>query len=64
MEIRRVRLSLGDRFLDKKRINCRRLLESVYKYTLIVNQWDERGAAWRLCVFVSVWVIDSFIKYL
>ena len=33
MEIMRVRLSLGDRFLDKIRINYRRVFESVYKYT-------------------------------
>ena len=33
MEIMLVRLSLGDRFLDKRRISYRRLFESVYKYT-------------------------------
>ena len=36
MEIMRVHLSLGDRFLDKIRIK-NRLFESVYIYTLIVN---------------------------
>ena len=33
MEIMRVRLSLGDRFLDKISIKYRSLIESVYKYT-------------------------------
>ena len=33
MEIMRVRLSLGDRFLDKIRIKYRIIIESVYKYT-------------------------------
>ena len=33
MEFMRVRLSLGDRFLDKIRIKFGRLFESVYKYT-------------------------------
>ena len=33
MEIMRVRLSLGDRFLDKIRIKDRRIFESVYRYT-------------------------------
>ena len=33
MEIMLVRLSLGDRFLDKIRMKDRRLFESVYKYT-------------------------------
>ena len=33
MEIMRLRLSLGDRLLDKIRIKDRRLFESVYKYT-------------------------------
>ena len=37
MEIMLVRLSLGDRFLDKIRMNYRRLLESVYKNSLIVT---------------------------
>ena len=37
MEIMRVRLSPGDRFLDKIRIKYRRLFNSVYKYTLIVT---------------------------
>ena len=32
MEIMRVRLSLGDRFLYKIDINSRSLFESVYKY--------------------------------
>ena len=32
MEIMRVRLSLGDRFLDKIRMKYRRIFESVYKY--------------------------------
>ena len=33
MEIMLVRLSLGDRFLDKIRMKYRRLFDSVYKYT-------------------------------
>ena len=33
MEIMRVRLSLGDSFLDEIRIKFGRLFESVYKYT-------------------------------
>ena len=33
LEIMLVRLSLGDRFLDKIRMKYRRLFESVYKYT-------------------------------
>ena len=33
MEIMRVRLSMGDRFVDKIRIDYRRLFEFVYKYT-------------------------------
>ena len=33
MEIMRVRLSRGDRFLDKIRKKFGRLFESVYKYT-------------------------------
>ena len=33
MEIMRVRLSMGDRFLDKIRIKYRNVFESVYKYT-------------------------------
>ena len=33
MEIMRVRLSLGDGFLDKIRIKYRRLFESVYEHT-------------------------------
>ena len=33
MEIMRVRLSMGDRFLDKIRIKYRKVFESVYKYT-------------------------------
>ena len=37
MDIMRVRLSLGDRFLDEIRIKHRRLFKSVYKYTLIVT---------------------------
>ena len=37
MEIMRVRLSLGDRFLDKKRKKYRRIIESVYKNSLIVT---------------------------
>ena len=37
MEIMRVRLSLGDRFFDKKRIKQRRLFESVYKYSLLAT---------------------------
>ena len=37
MEIVSLRPSLGDRFLDKICIKYRRLLKSVYKYTLIVT---------------------------
>ena len=37
MEIMRLRLSLGDRFLDEIRIIYRRLFKSVYKYALIVT---------------------------
>ena len=33
MEIMRLRVRLGDRFLDKIRIKFGRLFESVYKYT-------------------------------
>ena len=33
MEIMRVRLSLGDRLLDKIRIKARRIFGAVYKYT-------------------------------
>ena len=33
MEIMRVRLSLGDRFLDEIRIKFGKLFVSVYKYT-------------------------------
>ena len=33
MEIMRVRLSLGDRFLDKISIKYRIIFETVYKYT-------------------------------
>ena len=35
MEIMRLRLSLGDRFVDKIRIKYRRLFEYVYIYTHI-----------------------------
>ena len=33
MEIMRVPLSLGDRFLDKIRIEDKRIFKRVYKYT-------------------------------
>ena len=33
MEIMRVRLSLGDRFLDEIRTKIGRLFDAVYKYT-------------------------------